>query len=143
MSDTSVDNYLRSSKELVRLGKKADKLIALQRVYETIAPPHLASCGQVVNLKSGKVVVLASNGAAAAKLRQIAPSLTDGFVSSGLEVTGVEVRVQVARHEAVAVEEARTRMLGARTRKQLYDLSEQLPESSPLRTALERLLRRT
>lgn len=143
MSDTSLDNYLRSTKELVRLANKADKLIRLQRIYEAIAPPHLADCGQVVNLKSGKVVVLASNGAAAAKLRQIVPSLKDGFLRSGLEVTGVEVRVQVAGHEEASCEEAQTRTLGARTRKQLYDLSEQLPESSPLRTALERLLRRT
>jgi hypothetical protein len=53
----------------------AELLLGLSRRYETIVPAGLGHVSRVANFKSGKVIIHADNGAAAAKLMQMSTSL--------------------------------------------------------------------
>lgn len=143
MKPTGVDAFLRSSKQLARLADHAARLAELQRIYARVAPVNLASCSQVANLKLGRIVILATNGGVAAKIRQLIPTLVREFSKSGAEVTGVEVRVQVAVHNEYPVAAPKPKALGSETKREICALAERLPAESPLRQALERLVRRS
>jgi hypothetical protein len=67
----------------------------LQRVFLEAAPSSLKDCASVGNLTSGVLVLLARNGAVAAKLNQMAPTLLTTYRDRGFEVTKVRVAVQV------------------------------------------------
>lgn len=144
MASHSLDTCLKSSKELARLLPHAGRLARLQQIYERKAPPGLARYARVTDLKSGMVHIHAENGAVATKLKQLAPSLAGEFCKSGLEVTGVSVRVQVAPHHgSPAARRAGREPMGNEPKRALAELAARLPEGSPLRGALQRLLRRS
>lgn len=130
--------HLESSKDWARIAAHADRLLRLQRIYERVAPENLARLSRVANYKTGKVVISALNGAVAAKLNQIAPSLAVGFSRQGTEVTQVEVRVQVAVHHKLppAVEH---RSMGDLTRLRIRKAAAALPADSELRKRLMHL----
>jgi hypothetical protein len=141
-----LDACLKSSKDWARLSDHAERLLRLRQLYARIAPAYLAeglaNASQVANYKSGKIVIHAANGAVAAKLRQIEPSLRGEFCKSGAEVTQITVRVQVGdiatqRHMA-----APQRRLPSQAAASLEALAGSLPAASPLAVALRDLLRR-
>jgi hypothetical protein len=66
----------------------------LQRVFLEAAPSPLSECASVGYLTRGVLVLLARDGAAAAKLTQMAPSLLAAYQKRGFEVTKVRVNVQ-------------------------------------------------
>ncbi|MCC6658025.1 MAG: DUF721 domain-containing protein [Rhodocyclaceae bacterium] len=143
MAARSLDAYLNSAGDLARLSAHAGRLVKLQRVFEQIAPSYLAASSRVANFKSGKVVIHADSGAVAAKLRQMLPSLVDEFSLKGAEVTEIQVKVQpthaAPQHKTRAVSPA----VGAQARTDLQRLSEALPEESPLKEPLQRLVKRS
>jgi len=139
-SSRSLDAYLKSAKDLERLAAHAEKLHGLQRIYAQVAPANLATASQVANFNSGKVVIHAANGAVAAKLKQLEPSLRGEFYSNGVEVTEISIKVQAAAAERAAVRPPADRAISSTASKQIETLAEQLPADSPLRAALRRLL---
>ena len=64
---------------MARLAAHAEHLQKLQQSFEKAVPAMLARSCRVANFKLGVVIIHAENGAAAAKLRQIAPSLSEDF----------------------------------------------------------------
>ena len=143
MAARSLDAYLNSAGGLARLSAHAGRLVKLQRVFERIAPAYLAASSRVANFKLGKVVIHADSGAVAAKLRQMLPSLVGEFSSEGAEVTEIQVKVQpnhVALQHKNRIEAA---PVGPAAKSDLHRLAETLPEDSPLKEALERLVRRS
>jgi hypothetical protein len=136
----SVDAYLRSAKDFARLAAHADRLAELQRIYVGIAPPFLAEASQVANYRSGKLHIHAANGATAAKLKQLAPTLCGGFRASGAEVTELLVRVQAPQPAPPARRDRRAAALSPVAAGEIEALAGRLPEASPLRRALQRLL---
>ena len=134
----SLEHYLESANGAGQLMAHARLLVKLGRLYQEIAPPHLCQASSLANYKTGIVIIHAESGAVAAKLRQLAPTLADGFSKRGIECTGVQVKVQ-AREISAQSTTSTQKPLSARTRKELGDLCDHLPDS-PLRAALESLL---
>lgn len=128
--------FLRTSQELRRFAGEASRLAALQEHYQAIVPTALGHGSQVIQLKQQTVVIAATNGAIAAKLRQITEELISLFQARGCEVTGIRVTVQVASPAPKPV--SARRQLGPGARKALDKLQGALPDS-PLRQALRRL----
>jgi hypothetical protein len=132
--------YLASNQELRQLSSKARQVAALQRHYESIAPPNLTRSSQIIRLHRQTLVIAANNGAVAAKLRQMTGDLISCFQARGCEVTGIQIKVQVtAPARAVA---SKPRKLGKAALEALERLDEDLAESS-LKSALRRLAGRT
>ncbi|HLY96060.1 MAG: DciA family protein [Sideroxydans sp.] len=132
--------FLASNHELRQLSSKASQLLALQRHYESIAPPALARNSQVLRLQQQTLVIAANNGAVAAKLRQMTAELISRFQARGCEVTGIQIKVQVTAPPPAVP--PKPRILGKTAVDALSDLDQNLPDS-PLKTALRRLIRRT
>ena len=143
MAARSLDAYLNSAGGLARLSAHAGRLVKLQRVFEKIAPPYLAASSRVANFKLGKVVIHADSGAVAAKLRQMLPSLVDEFSLEGAEVTEIQVKVQPS---SVALQQRRkvaAPAVAPSAKAGLRRLADDLPADSPLKEALERLVKRS
>jgi len=143
MAARSLDAYLNSAGDLARLSAHAGRLVKLQRVFEQIAPAYLTASSHVANLKLGKVVIHADSGAVAAKLRQMLPSLVDEFSLKGAEITEIQVKVQPSgvalQHKKRVVAAA----VGSSAKTGLSRLAEELPAGSPLKEAVERLVKRS
>lgn len=135
-----LENYLETADGAGSVLAHARLLIKLTRLYEGIAPAHLGQASRVANYKAGIVVIHAVSGAVASKLRQMAPTLAEGFSRKGVECTGVQVKVQ-AREEHKPARSSTQKPLSLRSSQELRGLSGSLP-TSPLRSALENLLAR-
>lgn len=143
MAARSLDAYLNSAGGLARLSAHAGRLVKLQRVFERIAPSYLAASSRVANFKLGKVVIHADSGAVAAKLRQMLPGLLDKFSIEGAEVTEIMVKVQPNHVAAQQNSRVRAPALASSAKADLRRLAGELPADSPLKAALERLVRRS
>jgi hypothetical protein len=132
--------YLASNPELRQLSSKAKQITALQRHYESIAPPNLTRSSLVLRLHQQTMVIAANNGAVAAKLRQMSAELISLFQARGCEVTLIQIKVQVATPPRIVLSEPRK--LGKSARDALNRLDENLADS-PLKTALRRLVKRS
>jgi len=143
MAARSLDAYLNSAGGLARLSAHAGRLVKLQRVFERIAPAYLAASSRVANFKLGKVVIHADSGAVAAKLRQLLPSLVGEFSLEGAEVTEIQVKVQ-PNYAAPQHKQPLSRApVGSSAKTGLSQLADSLPEDSPLKDSLERLVKRS
>jgi len=114
--------------------------MALQKLYEQIAPASLLPYSRVHKLERQVLTLAANNSAIAAKLRQIAPTLTKMFLDGGCEVTGIQVRVQVTF--SPPAESIVRPVLSRAGRNRLVELAAGLPDS-PLKNALQRLARKS
>jgi hypothetical protein len=131
--------YLASNLELRQLSSKAEQLTSLQRHFDNIVPPSLKNSSHVLQLNRQAVVIAAANGAVAAKLRQMTTELISLFQARGCEITGIQIKVQVANPTPAIP--PKPRQLGKAARDALNELEENLAES-PLKTALHRLAKR-
>ena len=136
----SLENYLEATDGAGKVLAHARLLIKLANLYQKIAPAHLSQVSTLANYKSGIIVIHATNGAVAAKLRQLAPSLSDGFSKRGIECNGVQVKVQAPEINTQSMTSTQ-KPLSIKTEQGLCELRDQLPQS-PLRSALEKLLAR-
>lgn len=137
----SLESYLEAANGAGRLLAHARLLVRLARLYQQIAPGHLSEASTLANFKSGIIVIHATSGAVAAKLRQLAPTLADGFRQQGIECSGLQVKVQAYK----TIEQSRSSTLKPLTPMAcgaIGGLRDTLPES-PLRSALDTLLRRS
>ena len=92
-----------------------------------------------MNLKDGRLVVLAATPAAAAKLKLLSESLGKYLSEQGAKVNSVSVRVQPGNPGVQEVTFGAQRALSPGAQKALRGLYERLPES-PARRALKTLL---
>jgi len=135
-----LNSYFGSSAELRQLSGKAGQLLDLQRLYAQIAPASLMRFSHVLQLDRQLMTLAADNGAIAAKLRQLAPELTRQLQNRGCEITGIQVRVQVAHSAPPPVRPPS--ILSTAGRSRLTELAVTLPDS-PLKSALQRLAGKT
>jgi len=136
----SLESYLDTADAAGNVLAHARLLIKLTRLYQEIAPPHLGRSSHLANYKSGSVVVHAANGAVAAKLRQLAPTLAAGFCQRGVECSDVQVKVQ-AEETGKQSTTSTQKPLSSKASHELEGLRDTLPES-PLRRALGTFLAR-
>ncbi len=134
----SLEHYLEATDGAGRLMTHARLLVKLARLYREIAPPHLLQASTLANYKSGTIVIHAHSGAIAAKLRQLATTLTEGFSQRGIECTGVQIKVQAPDNPAQSWH-ATQKPLGTGAFEALEHLRDSLPDDA-LRQAIEHLL---
>jgi len=134
----SLEDCLSADAGFARLSTHATRMLRLQRVFESATP--LAHHARIANIRLGKVVIHAANGAVATKLKQIAPTLADVFRNKASEVTGLEIRVQPRPAKTLAQRPKITVGIGEKSKRGLTLLANTLPEDSPLRAALNRLV---
>jgi len=127
---------LHGSSELNQLSQKAEQILALQNFYIQAAPPSLSRASHVMFLADYILVIVTYNGAIAAKLRQIAPTLTRAFQDNGYEVTAIQVKVQVTQPPRPQPPRS---PISASGKQQLANFAEKL-HNSPLKSALQHLI---
>lgn len=127
--------------DLARLSGHARRLLGLQRAFESATP--LARQSRVANYKLGRIVIYAANGAVAAKLRQLEPRLAALFRSEATEVTGIEIRVQPGSANRSTPPKRLQARIGDQQKQALTSLGDGLPEGSPLKAALARLVKQS
>lgn len=134
---------LRLTPEHQRLFSYMDKFTAMQQVFMKIAPPQLAQRSTLGALVDGDLTIYARNGAIAAKLRQMLPSLLLKFRARGYEVTAIRIAVQ-ADYRSITEPHGsvKTRQIGRAGVESLGNLVIALPASSSLRSAVDKLLKR-
>ncbi|TAH49495.1 MAG: DUF721 domain-containing protein [Betaproteobacteria bacterium] len=137
-----LNRFLGSGDALARLQDHAARLRRLQVVLERGLPPLLAGLCRVANLKDGTLVLSASGGAAAARLRQLTPSLVEHFVAAGHAVQTIKVKVATPE-TATWRRPPPERHISASARASLTQFAATLPADSPLRASLERLAQRS
>ena len=138
----SLEDCLMADAGMARLSSHASRLVRLQAVLVAHLPANLARGARVANLKAGKLVIHADNGAVAAKLRQIAPRLADLVRFEAPEITGIEIRVQGRDANPARPQAEAPSAIGDRAKHALTSLETSLPEGSRLRQALTRLIER-
>jgi len=143
MPARSLEDCLKADGGLSRLTGHAARLLRLRQVFEAAVPRQLARSARVANLKLGKLIIHADNGAVAAKLKQIIPTLVDAFRKNSAEVTGIEVKVQPREDTGTAASPESHAPLCDYAKHGLTSLAESLPADSPLRGALRHLVKHT
>ena len=139
MQARTLDDCLNADESMARLTAHAGRLLKLQSLFEEMAPAALARTCRIANFKSGVIFIHAENGAVAAKLRQITPSLNEDFRSRGVQVTEIRIKVQpldVATHHGLPPKAA---VLGDPSRASIARLTASLPDG-PLRESLGRFI---
>jgi hypothetical protein len=140
--DGTLEDFLDSAEGAGKVLPHAKELLRLARLYREIAPAYLAEASRLVNYKSGTIVIHAANGAVATKLRQLAPSLSDGFSGRGVECGNLEVQVRVPESPATSKPMQTPKPLSGQTFQTLGNLRDALPDSQ-LRRAIDTLIRRS
>ena len=140
MPARSLDDCLRTS-GLARFASHAERLLRLQRLLEGALPGALGRAARVANVRQGRIFIHTDSGAVAAKLKQITPTLLGVFRDAEAEVTGIEVRVQPGTVKPNPRRKALRPPPGPMQKQGLASLAAGLPEDSPLRKSLERLVR--
>ena len=123
-----------------RLFSYMDKLTAMQQVFMEIAPTQLARRCTLGGFFDRNLTLYAHNGAIAAKIRQILPSLLLKFQAIGYEVTAIRLAVQadylnIRRGDL----SGRKMRIGWAGMEKLSELASGWPPS-PLKHAVESLL---
>jgi len=136
-----LENYLEAANGAGNVLAHARLLIKLTNLYQTIVPTHLGQASTLANYKSGIIVIHAASGAVASKLRQLAPTLADGFSRKGIECSGVQVKVQAPK-TGTQSSTSTPKPLSPAASGELENLRDALPEGD-LRQALDALLRNT
>lgn len=135
------EKLLERSDNTAQVLAHARLLIKLGQRLEASIPPGLAEHARVVNYRLGTVVIYASNGAVAAKLKQISLRLRDSFVNIGLECNQIEVKVQPTQNPEQSITSTQKPISGE-TVRELTLRAESMPKDSPLAQALRNLLAR-
>lgn len=142
MAAKSIGDWLSRQATPEDVIRRANRLLALQRLYANCVPDPLARLSEVANLKDGELLVRADNGAAAAKLKQLAPTILDKIRTTNQDVTKVSVTVRpVGQPSPGAGAQAKRARVPAGGVHHIEAFSGSL-QDSPLKSALERLAAR-
>ena len=129
--------FSQSSPTVQSLRKHAEQLLALQSLWERVAPPGIAGSVKVGALDNNNLLLFANNGALAAKIKQQIPHLLTKFHEQGFDLTSISVRVQVNYGTETRMPVSKRTLPNAAI-EQIEALENTL-EDSPLRQALRKL----
>ena len=134
-----IDQVLSLDSSLQPLLAKMREIRSLNERCNEFLPTELARRVRASNLRDGRLVLLAANAAAAAKLRLLAPSLSEFLCRQGAKVNSVSVRVQPREVNEAATERPTPRVLSEAGFATLSALYESLRDS-PARHAIKAFL---
>ena len=137
----SLQQAVAEAPTLAHLSRLAAESAARLAVVRPLLPPALRPLVQAGAPEGEAWTLLAPHQAAAAKLRQLAPTLADGFAKRGVECGAVQVKVQAPEFQVQARLPAQKPLSGQAFRT-LGDLRDALPDSE-LRRAVGTLLQRS
>ena len=141
MTARSLQEHIDSGDGLAHIASHARRLLQFQALLEAALPATLRAHVWVANFRLGKLLVHAANSAVAAKIRHLVPSLAYDLSNKGAKVTQIEVRVQAKATGRPTQKRERPALPGQNQKQALTSLSRELPEGSPLKGALDGLLR--
>jgi hypothetical protein len=90
-----INALFKENVELALLSDQACKLTTSQKIWNTVVPGTLKPFTMAGAVKHKRLTVYADNGAIAAKIKLLLPSLLTKLKKQGLEVTAIRVEVQV------------------------------------------------
>lgn len=129
-----------TSPQLKALTTRAEQALALQKIWEAVAPPPLNKHSHVGMVHDGQLKVYTHSSAVAAKLKLLLNGLLKKLQKHGVEVTSIQVEVQVVSLPRVPA--GAPRRISREAAKKLNKLADALPDS-PLQRSLRRLASRT
>jgi hypothetical protein len=129
---------LNSLNDFEAISMRVKRTAALQRAYLEAAPGEVTRSSRVGAETQGTLVLLADNGAVAARLRQLTPRLLAVIRRRWPEVTSIRIEVQVVRNSKV--KNRQIRRIGTTGLNDLQHFAGSLPDSSPLRAAISKLI---
>ena len=141
MSARPLHHHLDAQDTLATLSAHVRLIARVQRAYEKFLPPELTKVSRVINVKQGVVVVSASSGAVAHRLKQLLPSARIALQESAGEVTEVRVKVQAFDPPRVPAPVV-ARPVSEQARRGLQAGLSSLQADSALRQAIEHLMER-
>lgn len=130
----------KNNSALAELADKAKELTAVQKLWNSIIPSQLRGHAQAGSIQHKRLTVYVENGAIAAKIKMLLPSLLTQLKKQGLEITSIRVQVQVQSASESTPKPLRS--LSEEAAKNIDHLAHQL-EGSALGEALARLAKRT
>jgi len=130
---------LNSLNDFEAISMRVKRIAALQRTYLKAAPGEVSRRSRVGTETQGTLVLLADNGAVAARLRQSIPRLLAVIRQHWPEVTSIRIEVQVVQNSKVKKQQIRR--IGATGMSDLQRLAASLSDSSPLRAAISKLIK--
>jgi hypothetical protein len=140
MPALKINRFFSAEGDFQPVFEKVREIEALSKLLEGFLPPELAPLVRVANFKEGKLVILAANGAAAAKLRLLSESIGAYITKQRSQVNSVSVRVQPGSDEPAETAPKQAHLTAAAL-QELVALYARLPESA-FRKALKTLLER-
>ena len=132
-------SFLSAAPNLQGILQQAQKLLALQEAWNEVVPKPLAAASRVGAVRQQTLIVYASNGAVAGKLRQLVPSLLEKIQKRGVEVTAIRVDVQV--EAPPSGKKPKDLTVSHNALSSLKKLEQSL-DDSPLKNALHTLIQR-
>ena len=135
-----INALFRNNAELAALSGRVDSLAVSQKIWQTVVPDPLKQFTQAGGIKHKRLTVYADNGAIAAKVKLLLPSLLIKLQKQGLEITSIRVEVQVKSSPRKIAKTPRRISPGASSR--LRELADEL-DGSALGEVLARLSNRS
>ena len=135
-----INTIFKGHNALSTLTDKAKELTATQKIWNALVPSQLEGHTHAGNIQHKRLTVYVENGAIAAKIKILLPSLLTKLQKQGLEITSIRVQVQV--HSTTAFKEKTVRSLSVKAAKNVDALAHQL-EGTALGEVLARLAKRT
>lgn len=137
-----IARLLAADRSLQPIVERAEQIAALAKLCQEALPHALARELRAANFKGGTLVLLATNAAAAAKLKLLAERLRSFLLLHGKEVNAVSVRVQpTTSRSSIDCATHKRASLSPAALSELAALYRRLGDS-PARNALRALLKR-
>lgn len=136
MTSSRIGDLLDAVSDVQALTRQVRRLIALAEHVRAVLPAELSTSISVASFREGRLALVTENGAAAAKLRHLAPHLLRSLARRDPDVTAIQVRVQVTKR--VKPLPLKRKSLGPEVRAEFQALAGRLPPSS-LRQAVSRV----
>ena len=90
-------NAILKNSALSKMAEKAKELTSIQKIWNEIVPAQLKSYTQAGNIQHKRLTVHVENGAIAAKIKLLLPSLISKLQKQGVDAAKAEIVASVAR----------------------------------------------
>lgn len=144
MSIFNLRNYLTilgNQPDYEPIINQAKQLIEIQNRFLQIIPSSIGSRCAVGKYSNGVILIYTDNGVIASRLRQLAPAILRHFSNNNLTINEIKIAVQPNPSQGHPPDSRkRTQRLNSSATRHLNDLIATLPDESPLRQALVKLL---
>ena len=134
-----INAIFKSNTELKALSQQVSELTAVQKLWQEIIPSALKKQTQAGAIEHKRLTIYALNGAVAAKIKLLLPSLLTKLQKQGVAISSIRVSVQVQSHAAKTDKPLRN--LSSEAAEKIHSLAQKL-QGSALGDSLERLAQR-